>query len=340
MQKEMKYQVCVKCMTYNQCDYIVHTLDGIAMQQTNFPFICTVVDDASTDNNQKVILNYLNVHFDTDNSDVFYKNENDYAIIYFAQHKSNKHCFFSVLLLKNNHYCQKKSYLKDRYISEWRDNSKYVCTCEGDDYWTNPTRLQKMVDFLEEHPDYVVVNHRINRYYQATDELKDDKSNDVFFGKAKGFTYGRYFNRFVHWTTQTIATVYRREILEKSLSEYPYSKTDGILSYFPLKYGKGYCFNDYMATYRINDGGTYSRLSQVEKSYWNWKMFKDFDTYEKSFFSKLSYIEAYSRLLVQTKWKRYKDANFNIGIFLFTVIYVPLKKAITLYYKVRFVLQS
>ena len=52
---KLKYKVLVRCNTYNQCKYIEETLRGFAMQQTNFPFICCVFDDASTDGEQEVL---------------------------------------------------------------------------------------------------------------------------------------------------------------------------------------------------------------------------------------------------------------------------------------------
>lgn len=48
-------QVCVECMTFNQATYIKDTLDGFCMQQTSFPYVCIVMDDASTDGEQEVI---------------------------------------------------------------------------------------------------------------------------------------------------------------------------------------------------------------------------------------------------------------------------------------------
>ncbi len=54
-----KWQVCVKCFTYNHASYIEDAMNGFTMQQTNFPFVCTIVDDASTDGEQDVIKKYL-----------------------------------------------------------------------------------------------------------------------------------------------------------------------------------------------------------------------------------------------------------------------------------------
>ena len=102
-----KYLVGVRCFTYNHAPYIEDALNGFTMQQTSFPFITMVVDDASTDGEQDVIRTYLNKHFDTQNSDVAYHKETDYAHISFAQHKSNKNCYIVVLYLKENLYSKK-----------------------------------------------------------------------------------------------------------------------------------------------------------------------------------------------------------------------------------------
>ena len=70
--------------------------------------------------------------------------------------------YFAVVYLKENHYSQKKS--KAPYLTEWED-TKYIALCEGDDYWTDPLKLQKQVDFLERHPDYSLCCHRFKIYH-------------------------------------------------------------------------------------------------------------------------------------------------------------------------------
>lgn len=139
-------------MTYNQSGYIKDALDGFVMQETTFPFVATIVDDASTDGEPEVILEYLSVNFDFDDTNISYIKETEYAKILFARHKSNRNCYFAVLLLKENLYQKREQ--KDKYLAAWRDNVKYRAICEGDDYWINPNKLQTQVDWLESHDDY------------------------------------------------------------------------------------------------------------------------------------------------------------------------------------------
>lgn len=148
-----KFKVCVRCFTYNQSKYITDALNGFCMQETNFPFVCCVVDDASTDGEQEVINKYVEQHFNLEDTAVAYKKETDYAYITYAQHKTNKNCYFAVLLLKRNYYSTGEGEKKMEYISEWLDNVEYEALCEGDDWWLSEHKLQKQYDILESHPE-------------------------------------------------------------------------------------------------------------------------------------------------------------------------------------------
>ena len=144
-----KFHLLVSCMTYNQANYITDAMNGFVMQQTTFPFVCTIVDDASTDGEQMVIKNYIKGNFDLQDSTVAYEKDTDYGHVTFARHKTNENCYFAVIYLKENHYSQKKS--KAPYLTEWMD-TKYIALCEGDDYWIDPLKLQKQVDYMESYP--------------------------------------------------------------------------------------------------------------------------------------------------------------------------------------------
>lgn len=150
-----RYLVGVRCMTYNQSSYITDALDGFVMQQTRFPYVCLIFDDASTDGEQEVIRTYLDEHFDRQDESAFEK-ETDYGQVLFSRHKSNRNCYFAVFLLKENHYSQRKDKLA--YYRGWLDFD-YFALCEGDDYWTDPFKLQKQLDYMEASPGCMLSVH-------------------------------------------------------------------------------------------------------------------------------------------------------------------------------------
>lgn len=144
---EMNYKVAVECITYNHAAYIEDTLNGFCSQETNFPFVCVIIDDHSTDDEQHVIENYLNKNFEIENNLITERRETDDYSLIFSRHKYNVNCYFAALFLKYNHYQIEKS--KVEYYQEWFGNSRYIAFCEGDDYWIDPKKLQKQVDILE-----------------------------------------------------------------------------------------------------------------------------------------------------------------------------------------------
>jgi hypothetical protein len=121
------------------------------MQQTEFPFICTIFDDKSTDGEQEVIRNYLDENFIMNGNTIqMIKETDDYVLIY-TRHKTNINCYFAVYFLKYNHYSIRKA--KYPYFKGWEDSAKYIAICEGDDYWTDPMKLQKQVNVMKKHPE-------------------------------------------------------------------------------------------------------------------------------------------------------------------------------------------
>ena len=116
--------VCIHCMTYNHEKYLSDALEGFVMQKTTFPFVAVVIDDCSTDGTADVLREY----------------EKKYPDI------------IKAVYLQENYYSQHKT--KQPFLEPWDSKAKYIALCEGDDYWIEPLKLQKQVDFLESHPEY------------------------------------------------------------------------------------------------------------------------------------------------------------------------------------------
>lgn len=244
MDDNYKFLVRAHCATYNHFAYIKDALNGFVMQQTNFPFVCTIIDDASTDGEQEVIKKFVNDNFDLQNSSVAYEKDTDYGHVTFAQHKTNRNCYFAVIYLKENHYSQRKS--KAPYLTEWMD-TKYIALCEGDDYWTDPLKLQKQVDFLEGHEDFAICFHEAKVFSQTEgrfveDDIRQVPSETDIMELAKG--------NYIH----TMTVVYRNN----TLATEDIKKVSGVVvgdyvcHMMNAKYGRIKKLSDCMAVYRLN----------------------------------------------------------------------------------------
>lgn len=152
--ENIDYKVIAHSITYNHSAYITDTMDGFSKQKTNFPFICAIIDDASTDGEQSVIHDYIFKHFKNIEEFEYNYGGKKCADIIYAQHSENTNCFFIAILLLENHFSQKKSHLKRTYLKELIGEADYIALCEGDDYWIEENKLQKQIDFLDEHADY------------------------------------------------------------------------------------------------------------------------------------------------------------------------------------------
>lgn len=140
-------------MTYNQSKYITDALNGFAMQKTNFPFVCLVMDDASTDGEQDVIRDFLSRECLMDKAEHY---DHELADIVIVGHRTNPNCKFAVYFLKTNLYNTDK---KLPLLNEWRAHCDYEALCEGDDYWIDSHKLQKQFIFMENHPEIDICAH-------------------------------------------------------------------------------------------------------------------------------------------------------------------------------------
>lgn len=256
----MNFKVCVRCSTYNQSPYIKDALDGFCMQKTTFPFVCTIIDDASTDGEQEIIKKYLFEHFDLEDELIVRNEETDDYVLTFVRHKTNINCFFAVLYLKYNHYSIKEQKL--HYISEWLDSVEYEAHCEGDDYWTDPHKLQRQVSFLEDNPDYVLCFHNVKVFRQQEGEMVGDfitrevPETTTIADLADG--------NYIH--TPSVVCRYIPEVYD-ARNRLCGVVVGDILYYFLLaQYGKIKKFSDCMAVYRYGVGVWSShKVSRVYK---------------------------------------------------------------------------
>lgn len=120
--------VSILCEAYNHENYIADALDGFVMQKTNFKYEILIHDDASTDQTAEIIKEY----------------EKQYPHLIKAIYQTE------------NQYSQGVNVAA---INEKRAAGKYFALCEGDDYWTDPNKLQMQLDYMEAHPECSLCVH-------------------------------------------------------------------------------------------------------------------------------------------------------------------------------------
>jgi glycosyltransferase involved in cell wall biosynthesis len=254
-----KYMVQVICMTFNHAPYIEDAMNGFTMQQTTSPYVCTIVDDNSTDGEQEVLRNYLQQHFLLDEDAVARQEEIDDYVLTFARHKTNQNCYFAVYFLKYNHYSIKKA--KAPYFKEFSDNTKYTALCEGDDYWTDPNKLQLQVDFLESHPEYTMCFHDV--------DIKAEKGREWYdvFGKLEDRDYTGIEN-MVTWSVPTCSMVMHRKIYETCPVNPKFTMGDNVLILHCSRNGRIRCIPKKMGVYRLTPtswiGGQTSKVQRYK----------------------------------------------------------------------------
>ena len=181
----MKLSVCVP--TYNHEHYIGQMLDGALMQETSFDFEIVIGDDASTDGNQRIIKDYEGKFPGRIRAFLHQENQGPKEPREFAGRNN------VLSLLKA---CK----------------GEYVAMCEGDDYWTDPLKLQKQVDFLDSHPDYAICHHNALVCYE------DGSPSHLFNGPDQQLTSTIENVLEDKWFMATASWVYRNYFLHEEFA--------------------------------------------------------------------------------------------------------------------------
>ena len=170
--KTLMVSIC--CITYNHEKYIRECLDSFLMQKTNFSYEILIHDDASTDHTADIIREYEKQYPDVVKP--IYQTENQYS---------------------------KGRRIINTLYNYPRAQGKYIALCEGDDFWTDPLKLQMQFDFMEAHPDYSLCTHGFyhldyfNKSYYPTKRHRNFPENGIEF--AHQTALGTYL-----YSTQTM----------------------------------------------------------------------------------------------------------------------------------------
>jgi glycosyltransferase involved in cell wall biosynthesis len=230
--------VSIICPAYNHENYIAQALDGFVMQKTNFPIEIIVHDDASTDGTERIIREY----------------EAKYP-----------HLFRNIYQTENQFSKEMMSVTKI-LLKVARGN--YIAGCEGDDYWTDPYKLQKQVDFLERNENFSACFH--NAWIDNTIQSRMYKYHK--WENSREITAGEVIE-IGGYVYPTASLVFRNVLEKDALANDDCLAGDLVLSLELLLKGKFYFFNEFMCVYRRHEGGFYSgvlknkqRMTEIEIS--------------------------------------------------------------------------
>lgn len=232
----MKPIVSVICVTYNQGQYVSQTLDGFLMQETNFPFEILIHDDASTDDTARIIKKYI-------------------------KNNKNKNAVFKPIFESENQYSKGTyDFINDLFISA---EGTYIAYCEGDDYWTDPHKLQKQVNYMLSHPDLGLCFHRVQAIFQDSNKKAYTvPSSD----ESSGFTTKELIRRnFI----QINSVLYRTQTYNNMPNNI--MPQDWYLHLYHAQFGGIGFIDEVMGVYRINQGGvwhdSYERIDEIWKKF-------------------------------------------------------------------------
>ncbi|MBE6708979.1 MAG: glycosyltransferase family 2 protein [Ruminococcaceae bacterium] len=217
-------KVSVFCLAYNHEDYIRDCLDGFVMQKTNFKFEVLIHDDASTDKTADIIREYQNAYPDLIKP--IYQTENQYS-------KGIKIT---------------KTYLLPAM------NGEYIAFCEGDDYWTDPFKLQKQYDYMKEHKECSLCVHRTK-----IDYIESNRSKIIpDIGSEREYTVSEIIKG--HGSLFSTNSFFCRKEVIAEQPECFYAK--GFGDYQKMIYasliGKCVCLYDVMSVYRCGTRGSWT----------------------------------------------------------------------------------
>lgn len=227
---EQEVMVSVICKAYNQEKYIAQTLESFVHQRTVFPFEVIVHDDASTDATADIIRSYAQKY---------------------------PHIFRPIYQTENQY--QKGVHAILVHIIP-RCRGRYIALCEGDDYWTDETKLQQQFDYLESHPDCPLVAHKTMRVFEDGSYLGPFSTVDLSTPEACRWNVTTVIRRVNDFHTSSL--FFRKEYYEKNrdillkIAAFDYTTKIMLATDLP---GDVYIIPQVMSAYRVAAQGSWSR---------------------------------------------------------------------------------
>lgn len=226
--------ISVLMITYNHEPFLKEAIEGILMQQTDYSVELVIGEDCSTDNTLAICEKYQIKHPD---------------IIRLLTSKRNIGMMGNFI----------------RTIKACK--GKYIAFCEGDDYWTDPYKLQKQVDFLEANPGYSICGHNVDVNVEYEKAHQAGWVGDLGISDIKEGSYGTSDLLKGLWIG-TASIVFRKEMLSLPKWIKRVANADQVILQLLSLKGDLFIMRKKMAAYRRHDGGIHASDNHNYKSDW------------------------------------------------------------------------
>lgn len=271
----------VSMITYRHESYIKQAVEGVLMQETNFEFQLILCDDCSPDATPQIVQEIIDKH------------PKGYRIKYFRHEKNIGMQPNGIFALQ---HCV----------------GKYIALCEGDDYWTDPFKLQKQVDFLDANPEYGICFHKVEEI-----NLFEKSKNRIFpnINNNRVYTIEDYI---LNNLTATCSIVFNAKSfsLPYWFKDLPFGDLGLVLIIMNSFNKKAMVLNDVMGVYRIHPGGIHGKFQENSKTLI--KAYNQHISFAKIIENKLLDNKIYGKVFLQKKIitytilsKLYKDSEMN-----------------------------
>ena len=231
--------VSILCTAYNHEKYIKKCLEGFIMQKTSFAYEVIVNDDASTDNTASIIRQYSEKYPD----------------------------LIKPIFQESNQYSNGVKIASDILFP--KAQGKYIAMCEGDDYWSDPNKLQYQYDALENNQD-------CHMCVCKTKVVKEDGSDSGKTMPSKKYNTGvwkrrDFLDRMVFDPVQTSSFFMRSSVLRNYYDENPAFRKICMVGdftyrlYFGCK-GDVFYIEDILTCYRQGSSGSISRAMEADQT--------------------------------------------------------------------------
>jgi len=224
-------------ITYNHEKYIAEAIEGVVMQKTDFPFELVIGEDLSTDNTRAICIEY-----------------------------QKKYPHIIRLRLNNPNQGMMLNWINNIESGQ----GKYTALCDGDDYWTDPYKLQKQVDFMEANPDFALCSHKVHTLMCDTLDENIEMEKDVL-------TTEDLISK--DWGLLTASIFFRKDAHKTPDWYYTVKNGDYALQLIVSLSGKIKFLPEYMAVYRQHLGGMSSTLKPLNQTAWMVYLLHEFNKY-------------------------------------------------------------